>query len=123
MTSKQAKEILAKIDDESAKAEFIASVIVRIASFHFALDSEWLSFIFSWLIDQDKIVDKDDFVPEIDRLPKNIAKKLRIDLKDILAFNPSNASGRYAFDMQLFADRIILQKLMVSFSMMVLFRL
>jgi hypothetical protein len=40
MTSKQAKEILAKIDDESAKAEFIASVIVRIASFHFALDSK-----------------------------------------------------------------------------------
>ena len=68
-------------------------------------------------------MDKDDFVPEIDRLPKNVAKKLRIDLKDILAFNPSNASGRYAFDMQLFADRIILQKLMVSFSMMVLFRL
>ncbi len=47
MTSKQAKEILAKIDDESAKAEFIANVIVRIALFHFALDSEWLSFIFS----------------------------------------------------------------------------
>jgi hypothetical protein len=68
-------------------------------------------------------VDKDDFVPEIDRLPKNVAKKLRIDLKDILAFNPSNASGRYAFDMQLFADRIILRKLMVSFSIMVLFRL
>ncbi len=60
-------------------------------------------------------MDKDDFVPEIDRLPKNVAKKLRIDLKDILAFNPSNASGRYAFDMQLFADRIILKKLMVSF--------
>ena len=61
-------------------------------------------------------MDKDDFAPEIDRLPKDIAKKLKIDLKGILAFNPNNASGRYSFDLQLFADRIILKKLMVKFS-------
>ena len=62
---------------------------------------------------QDKIVDKDEFAPEIDRLPFDIAKKLKTDLKGILAFNPSNASGRYSFDLELFADRIILKKLMV----------
>jgi hypothetical protein len=31
MTSKQAKEMLAKIDDDSTKAEFIANMIVRIS--------------------------------------------------------------------------------------------
>ncbi len=66
--------------------------------------------------EQDKIVDKDEFAPEIDRLPRDIAKKLRIDLKGILAFNPNNASGRYSFDLELFADRIILKKLMVYSS-------
>ncbi len=63
-------------------------------------------------------MDKDDFAPEIDRLPKDIAKKLKRDLKGILAFNPNNASGRYSFDLQLFADRIILKKLMVRFSLL-----
>jgi hypothetical protein len=63
-------------------------------------------------------VDKDDFAPEIDRLPKDIAKKLKRDLKCILAFNPNNASGRYSFDLQLFADRILLKKLMVMFSLL-----
>jgi hypothetical protein len=60
-------------------------------------------------------VDKDEFVLEIDKLPTDIAKKLKIDLKEILAFNPSNASGRYSFDMESFADRIILNKLLVNF--------
>jgi hypothetical protein len=32
MTSKQAKEMLEKIDDDSAKAEFIANMIVRIVA-------------------------------------------------------------------------------------------
>ena len=59
-------------------------------------------------------MDKDEFVLEIDKLPKDISKKLKIDLKEILAFNPSNASGRYSFDMELFADRIVLQKLLVK---------
>jgi hypothetical protein len=62
---------------------------------------------------QEKIVDKEDFVPEIDKLPKDIAKKLKIDLKEILAFNSNNASGRYSFDLERFADQMILKKLMV----------
>jgi hypothetical protein len=66
-------------------------------------------------------VDKDEFVLEIDKLPKDISKKLKIDLKEILAFNPSNASGRYSFDMELFADRIVLQKLLVKFYVVAFF--
>lgn len=62
---------------------------------------------------QEKIVDKANFVPEIDKLPKDIAKKLKIDLKEILAFNSNNASGRYSFDLERFADQMILKKLMV----------
>ncbi len=66
-------------------------------------------------------MDKDEFVLEIDKLPKDISKKLKIDLKEILAFNPSNASGRYSFDMELFADRIVLQKLLVKFYVVAFF--
>jgi hypothetical protein len=58
-------------------------------------------------------VDKENFVSEIDKLPKDIAKKLKIDLKEILAFNSNNASGRYSFDLERFSDQMILKKLMV----------
>jgi len=60
-------------------------------------------------------VDKDDFIPEIDKLPFDISKKLKVDLKDVLAFDSRNATGRYSFDLERFADRVIIKKLMVWF--------
>ena len=60
-------------------------------------------------------MDKDDFIPEIDKLPFDISKKLKVDLKYVLAFDSRNATGRYSFDLERFADRIILKKLMVWF--------
>jgi hypothetical protein len=66
-------------------------------------------------------VDKDDFIPEIDELPKDISKKLKVDLKDVLAFDSRNATGRYSFDLERFADRIIIKKLIVCFSSQLFF--
>ena len=120
LTSSQAKEILAKIDDESSKAEFIGNMIVWNLSFTWLNAAKWLAYIRLTLHacltqsdHQEKIVDKANFVPEIDKLPKDIAKKLKIDLKEILAFNSNNASGRYSFDLERFADQMILKKLML----------
>jgi len=57
-------------------------------------------------------VNKDDLVEEIDSLPKDIAEKLKANLKAILAFDPRNASGRYIFDLEKSGDRTVLRKLM-----------
>jgi hypothetical protein len=65
---------------------------------------------------QEKVVDKDDFAAEIDKLPNDIGNKLKADLKTILAFDPKNASGRYFLDLEQFADRTVLKKLMVCCS-------
>jgi hypothetical protein len=109
MSSRQAKYMLAKIDDESSKADFIGNMIVRNAlCSRYAMNDV--------APNQEKVVDKDEFAAEIDKLPSDIGNKLKADLKTILAFDPKNASGRYFLDLEQFADRTVLKKLMVCHS-------
>ena len=87
MSSRQAKYMLAKIDDESSKADFIGNMIVRNAlCSRYAMNDV--------APNQEKVVDKDEFAAEIDKLPSDIGNKLKADLKTILAFHPKNAAGR-----------------------------